>query len=161
MFENSHTQEKIITELVDTIEQLQPHSLIYCAGEIVPALEALREHDCEVYRVEHFDELESLPRTELGVVFDYLEHLPEEEALQLLCRMRNLKCERLWVAVRTCPQWSFNTMIGIGFNRNNCYEDGERQVCTYSYDLATYNRKREWNNSRFWANPQNWGKYRW
>ena len=161
MLPDSPTQELIIAELVETIEQLRPESLVYCTGEQVPALEALSEHDCRVDRVEHINELEQLPRFELGVIFDHLEQLSPEEGVQLLCRMRNLKCEKLWVAVTTCSQWDFNTMIGLGFNRRHCYREDEREVCTYSYDLASYNRKREWNNPRFWANPENWGKYRW
>ena len=31
----------------------------------------------------------------------------------------------------------------------------------YSYNLQTYNKKRGWNNSDGWANPENFEKFRW
>ena len=34
-------------------------------------------------------------------------------------------------------------------------------VTVNANDLDNYNFERSWNNSRFWANPENWGKYWW
>lgn len=31
----------------------------------------------------------------------------------------------------------------------------------FSYNLKTYNNKRNWNNPEGWANPENFDKYRW
>ena len=31
----------------------------------------------------------------------------------------------------------------------------------YSYNIKTYNNKRDWNNPEGWANPENFEKYRW
>ncbi|MBR9910456.1 MAG: hypothetical protein GYB33_08925 [Gammaproteobacteria bacterium] len=152
---------EIIPELIATIEGLQPDSLVYCTGDPVPALEALEQQGCRVARVHNIDELDDLPHFELGVVFDYLEQQPVEEGRHLLCRLRNLKCDKVWVAVLTCPEWNFNSMIGLGFKREHCYSSGDSELCSYSYDIASYNRKRDWNNPKFWANPENWGKYRW
>ena len=40
-------------------------------------------------------------------------------------------------------------------------EFSEKDLCCYSYNLKTYNIKRDWNNSKGWANPENFEKYRW
>lgn len=152
---------QIISELISTIEKLQPASLLYCTPERIPALDALATQERQVAHVRGEQELEALPRMELGVVFDCLEQLGVKQGTQLLGKLRNLKCEKLWVAVNTASNWHFTTMIGLGFTQVNCYVSGDEEFCTYSYDIATYNHKRSWNNSRFWANPENWGKYRW
>ena len=40
-------------------------------------------------------------------------------------------------------------------------EFSEKDLCCHSYNLKTYNIKRDWNNSKGWANPENFEKYRW
>jgi len=158
---NKLLMRHVITEAIDTIERLKPESLVYCTGEVIPALEALNNQDCIVSRACNLEDLENLPRFELGIIFDYLEQRQPEQGTQFLCRLRNVKCEKLWVAAMTSADWNFNTMISLGFERAHCYVENNIELCTYSYDIATYNRQREWNNPRFWANPENWGKYRW
>ena len=31
----------------------------------------------------------------------------------------------------------------------------------FTYNLESYNKKRNWNNADGWANPENFDKYRW
>ena len=40
-------------------------------------------------------------------------------------------------------------------------EFSEKNLCCHSYNLKTYNIKRDWNNPKGWANPENFYKYRW
>ena len=40
-------------------------------------------------------------------------------------------------------------------------EFSEKDLHCHSYNLKTYNIKRDWNNSKGWANPENFNKYRW
>ena len=40
-------------------------------------------------------------------------------------------------------------------------EFSEKDLCCHSYNLKTYNIKRDWNNPKGWANPENFNKYRW
>ena len=40
-------------------------------------------------------------------------------------------------------------------------EFSDKDLCCYSYNLKTYNIKRDWNNPKGWANPENFNKYRW
>ena len=40
-------------------------------------------------------------------------------------------------------------------------EFSEKDLCCHSYNLKTYNIKRDWNNSKGWANHENFKKYRW
>ena len=57
------------------------------------------------------------------------------------------------------------------FNFENINEDllklglvkefSEKDLHCHSYNLKTYNIKRDWNNPKGWANPENFNKYRW
>ena len=40
-------------------------------------------------------------------------------------------------------------------------EFSDKDLCCHSYNLKTYNTKRDWNNPKGWANPENFNKYRW
>ena len=40
-------------------------------------------------------------------------------------------------------------------------EFSEKDLHCHSYNLKTYNIKRDWNNPKGWANPENFNKYRW
>lgn len=47
--------------------------------------------------------------------------------------------------------------LGLGFVR--CALTGQQRF--YLFDLKTYKPAPDWLNPRFWANPQNWNKFRW
>ncbi len=40
-------------------------------------------------------------------------------------------------------------------------EFSEKDLHCHSYNLKNYNIKRDWNNPKGWANPENFNKYRW
>lgn len=161
MIPEKRLPKRIISESIEAIERVKPLSLVYCSDESVPALDKLVEQGCKVSRAQSLEDLEKLPRFELGLVFDYLEQRTSEDGIQFLCRLRNLKCDKLWVAVATSDDWNLNMMISLGFKREHCLVERGNEICTYGYDIATYNHERKWNNPRYWANPENWGKYRW
>lgn len=151
----------LLTRLAEALARWQPHSLIYCADEPIPALAKLADEGCDIVHVRNFSELEGQARFDVGIVLDYLEAQPLAEGTQLLGRLRNLHCAKIWVAVARTSQWDFNAMLGLGFQREPSSAALGGEVCIYSYDLGTYNKKREWNTPKYWANPQNWGKYWW
>ena len=152
---------QVIAELIDILTELQPASLVYCSAEPIPALDLLAERDC---RIRHFQTPAAVDPTDtydMGVVLDCLEHCSLDQGAQLLGILRNVMCKQLWVVVPSGGEWSFKRVLGFGFKRLNCYQEGDDEICSYSYDIASYNRKRSWNTPQYWANPENWGKYRW
>ena len=50
-------------------------------------------------------------------------------------------------------------MLRLGFQKE-LLDKNNRLKC-FSYNLKTYNKKRSWNNSKGWANPENFDKFRW
>tara|TARA_B100000965_G_C19174143_1_gene575924 strand:- start:112 stop:570 length:459 start_codon:yes stop_codon:yes gene_type:complete len=50
-----------------------------------------------------------------------------------------------------------DSLLKLGFQK----EFDNKDLSFFAYNLNTYNNKRDWNNSKGWANPENFNKYRW
>ncbi len=55
-------------------------------------------------------------------------------------------------------QWQFTDYLAMGFKHIAGTEDGLR---IFSYAIENYQPTHDWLNSRFWANPEMYDKYRW
>ena len=71
-----------------------------------------------------------------------------------LTRLRDLLARQVWVL--THPTHT-QRLRELGFS---CIEDlGEWQM--WQFNILEYKHIPDWFNSKYWANPENWGKYRW
>lgn len=102
---------------------------------------------------------EQIPSTALAIAA-----LPTETgvpaARQLIACLRDLKARQLLVFV---PEKLLDdtALLGLGLTRQARYElEGERWQA-WSFDIRHYKSVPDWLNPRFWANPENWNKYRW
>ena len=48
-------------------------------------------------------------------------------------------------------------LLKLGFQK----EFENKDLIFFAYNLKTYNNKRDWNNYKGWANPENFNKFRW
>jgi hypothetical protein len=53
--------------------------------------------------------------------------------------------------------WQFADFLGLGFKLH--FQDDDNQI--FFYAIESYQIKKDWLNARFWANPENFDKYRW
>ncbi|WP_111641338.1 DUF6231 family protein [Marinimicrobium alkaliphilum] len=97
---------------------------------------------------------------DLALVTDTLEHRDKSEARQLLGQLRNYGTRQIAVLVTDSTPWTLSDFIGLGFRRQ-AQLDTDPPLSLYTYNIDTYNHKRPWNNARFWANPERWGKHWW
>lgn len=80
------------------------------------------------------------------------------QATQMLSRLRDLLAERvLVITVENSVTWPVNTMLSFGFKRIAELKGYQ----AWGFDIHTYKEVPDWLNAKFWANPQNWGKYWW
>jgi len=84
----------------------------------------------------------------------------ERHARQLIAVMRDLLARQLLVFV---PEKLLDdtSLIGLGLNRQARFETDDVHWQAWSYDIRTYKSVPDWLNPRFWANPENWNKFRW
>lgn len=63
-----------------------------------------------------------------------------------------------------CPtnmEQLFTSYLSLAFQQGPGVEWLEKHYQCYHYDISRYNFKRSWNNPKFWANPENFNRYRW
>ncbi len=105
--------------------------------------------------------LNDIGHVDMALVIDLTEALDKRDAIELLGRLRTLHTDLLYVLTAADPRWSLTDWLALALQRAGEFDDDGRLLTLYRYDLGSYNRKRSWNNSQYWANPDNWGKYRW
>ena len=83
-----------------------------------------------------------------------------QEARQLVAAMRDLLARQMLVFV---PENLLDgtTLRGLGLTLQARLEADGAQWHAWSYDIRTYKSVPDWLNPKFWANPENWDKYRW
>ncbi|MDF1628614.1 MAG: DUF6231 family protein [Alcanivoracaceae bacterium] len=158
------------TALAAILESVQPSSLLLISLNPVPQIEQwCQHHGASLQTLSESDPvtpLGKLERFDMAIIADQLEYMTREAGAQLIGLLRNLHTERVVVLYQQqlAPQtlrWASNGFLAMGMRRDALFRQDDREMALYSYDLARYNFSREWNNSRFWANPENWGKYWW
>jgi hypothetical protein len=96
---------------------------------------------------------------DLVVVEEELLKLPRERAIQTLSRLRDLHARRLVVLLPPHPDASHTVqhedLISLGLKAL------ESKPGIFYHDLYDYKDTPDWLNNRYWANPENWDKFRW
>lgn len=93
--------------------------------------------------------------------------LPWRDALHVLSALRDLHARQLlaFVPVSAWQQadshWQPDQLRALGLQQQARFEQDGELVEAWSFDIRTYKAVPDWLNPRFWANPENWNKYRW
>lgn len=97
--------------------------------------------------------LKKSTRVDLAVVH-HIDQLPKELLFPLLGILKNLRSDQVWLVVGKGASHTPQELIAHGFRKDPMPD--KCPFLSYSYNLETYNHQRDWNNARFWANPENW-----
>lgn len=101
-------------------------------------------------------------RFDLALVVDCLEHLPKRAGLELLGGIRNLNASRIAVmADLAASGWQDTDFFSLALNASERFVRDGQELRLFTYDLLDYKQVPDWLNARFWANPENFGKYWW
>ena len=99
---------------------------------------------------------------DLAVISDLTETLPLQAGQQWLGYLRNLHAPHIILIADPAQAqqqgWQFRDYLAMGLHHIAGTNDG---LQVFSYAIENYQPKRDWLNSRFWANPENYDKYRW
>ena len=163
--------------LANLLADHKPNSLLLMGNTSLPAL----QH----YQSEHPQlAITSLPlatdnslanidsRFDICLITPEFTQLPKPDATELLAGIRNRLCHVIYLFLQlNCNSeqqtvWSEGDLYGLGLKRiaqfNQDSEAGDaRQLSCFGYEIESYIKKRDWNNSKYWANPENFGKYWW
>ena len=159
---SSRTPQQALAAL---LEHYAPQRLLL-VGTSFPALEAFAAaHPQAQIAVAHPGALPAelaAQRFDLAVLVDCLEHLSNQQGLQLLGGIRNLNASRVAVLVDLAASgWRDTDFYALALQDSERFQRDEQVLNLFTYDLRDYKQVPDWLNAKFWANPQNFGKYWW
>ncbi len=154
--------------LAGIIDSLGCRSVLLCSHSPLDGLDGLcAELNCAL-TVALTDQaaMPSIPqqRFDLAIVADYLEHHPQAQGEILVSRLRNLHSNHIAVFQQdSAPgKWPESAFYALALKHQHTFEHTDSNpLALYTYDIESYNHRRTWNNARFWANPENFGRYWW
>lgn len=73
-----------------------------------------------------------------------------------ITRLRDLLARR--VLILASPQHT-PLLRALGFSQIEQLEEAD--LIIWQFNILSYKQVPDWLNSKYWANPENWGKYRW
>ncbi|MDF1588023.1 MAG: DUF6231 family protein [Gammaproteobacteria bacterium] len=144
------------------VKQFNPNSVLL-VGEVAMSCfkqhQDIRSHHLTTpYTLEH---LAKIPPIELAIVSEITDLLPKTTATKFLGMIRNYHASHIIViskiAQGTNDGWQLADFLAMGMK--HIANTTEHQL--FSYAIESYQPKHDWLNSRFWANPENYDKYRW
>ena len=160
---STHSPQQALAALLE--KEKPARLLIVSAGEF-PAVSAycashIDSDTCQVPAAPLPPEV-AARRFDLAIVADCLEHLPKRVALELIAGIRNLNAHRLAVMVdlKACD-WCEADFYALAMQASVRFQREQQTLHLFTYDLHDYKQVPDWLNAKFWANPQNYGKYWW
>lgn len=101
-------------------------------------------------------------RFDLALALDCLEHLGKPEGTRLLAGIRNLNASCIAVlADPVASGWNDTDFYALALQASERFARDQQVLTLYTYDVREYKQVPDWLNAKFWANPENYGKYWW
>ncbi|MEB0045804.1 MULTISPECIES: DUF6231 family protein [unclassified Pseudomonas] len=152
--------------LAALLDRYAPARLLLIGASEFPALEAFKlahPDSCVAFAAPGaLPQALAAQRFDLALVVDCLEHLPKRDGLNLLGGIRNLNASRIAVlADLQASGWLETDFFSLALQASERFQRDDQVLTLFTYDLLDYKQVPDWLNSRFWANPENFGKYWW
>ena len=154
-------EQNVITSMLDDLSQEQPIQTALCIGQ---NLEQYDQNQSIHWTYFNVTELLSLPftqRYDLGfVVLDNLEMsgLSDTTKAQFLVKLRDLMAKKLVVVTN---EQDHKLMRSLGFTQLIEKSAQDNDLAIWQFNILNYKHVPDWFNSKYWANPENWNKFRW
>ncbi|NWB91982.1 DUF6231 family protein [Pseudomonas agarici] len=160
---SSRTPQQALAALLD---RYAPQNLLLVGAGSFPALEAFQAaHPQTQVAVAEPGALPAelaVRRFDLALVIDCLEHLPKRAGRELLGGIRNLNASRIAVLVdMPASGWQDSDFFALALQSSERFQRDQQVLTLFTYDLREYKQVPDWLNAKFWANPENFGKYWW
>lgn len=107
------------------------------------------------------ERLSKISPIDLAIISEITDSLSKTAATEFLGMIRNYHASHIIVITKIAQvsdqQWRLADFLAMGMK--HIADTTEHQL--FSYAIENYQPKHDWLNSRFWANPENYDKYRW
>ena len=154
-------EQNVITSMLDDFAQEQPIHTAICIGQDLTQVQCHQSILWHHFSVSAFLNLPFQQRYDMGVVmldsFE-MQDLDAQKMSQILVKLRDLFAKRLVVVSRLQDE---KLLRALGFTQLIDKTTHEADFALWQFNILTYKHVPDWFNSKFWANPENWDKFRW
>jgi len=155
--------EPLLPALARRLADIEPSRVLLVGSEAAALVHALR-----IPSEVRLEPLGATPPADtpydLALVAGELRSAPAER-LGVLARLRDLYARRtlLLTGLEAAQSDTLEhaSVMALGFVHVDRYDYEGRSLRLYEFDIGTYKTTPDWLNSRDWANPRLWDKYRW
>ncbi|MFC6052097.1 hypothetical protein A6M14_05330 [Acinetobacter sp. Ac_877] len=151
----------VITSMLDDLSKEQPVHTAICIGQNLEQYDLNQTIQWCYFNVSDFLNLPFTQRYDLAfVLFDTDEtlNLSMQDKSKLLVKLRDLMAKRLVVVSRLDDE---KLLRSLGFTQLIDKTMHDNDFALWQFNILTYKHVPDWFNSKFWANPENWNKFRW
>lgn len=159
--------------LYELLEATAPRTLLCVTAS--PSLSSVDQYlahhdDCDVTTmppIEASAHLAEQGRYDYAVLSGALEAMEHDDGAALIARLRDFHCHRFALACthadahHTEGAWPEAELLAMSLSLHRRVAEDGVWYSVYTYDIDTFNRRREWNDPTNWANPENFRRYRW
>lgn len=151
----------VITSMLDDLCNEQPIQTALCIGQNLAQYATQHTIQWHYFSLIEFLNLPFTQRYDLGfVILNSLEFKDgsEQQKTQLLVKLRDLMAKRLVIVSGLQDE---KLLRALGFTQLIDKITHEQDFALWQFNILTYKHVPDWFNSKFWANPENWNKFRW
>ena len=151
-------EQNVITSMLDDLSKEQPIHTALCIGQKIDQNASIQ---WSYFSVTDFLNLPFTQRYDLGfVLFDTeeMQTISDSQKSQLLVKLRDLMAKRIVVVSNLSDE---KLLRSLGFTQLIDKTTHESDFALWQFNILTYKHVPDWCNSKFWANPENWDKFRW
>lgn len=153
-------EHNVITSMLDDLCQEQPIRTALCLGQdLSPYTLATIEWD--YFNPKPFLSLPFQKRYDVAVVMlksAEFTLMGDSQKIQILVKLRDLMAKRIVVLSSLKEE---KLLRALGFTQLMDKNTQDYNVALWQFNILTYKHIPDWLNAKFWANPENWDKFRW
>lgn len=154
-------EQNVITSMLDDLFKEQPIQTALCIGQNLEQYDNNQSIQWHYFSVTEFLNLPFTQRYDVSfVLLDSQELLAisNTQKSQLLVKLRDLMAKRIVVVSQLQDE---KLLRALGFTQLIDRTLHDRDFALWQFNILTYKHVPDWFNSKFWANPENWNKFRW
>ncbi|ENW04959.1 DUF6231 family protein [Acinetobacter beijerinckii] len=151
-------EQNVIASMLDDLSKEQSIHTALCIGQHIDQNTSIQWH---YFNVTAFLNLPFTQRYDLGFVLfdtDEMQSISEVQKSQLLVKLRDLMAKRIVVVSKLNDE---KLLRSLGFTQLIDKTTHDSDFALWQFNILTYKHVPDWFNSKFWANPENWNKFRW
>lgn len=151
-------EQNVIASMLDDLSKEQSIHSALCIGQHIDQNASIQWH---YFNVTDFLNLPFTQRYDLGFVLfdtDEMQSISEVQKSQLLVKLRDLMAKRIVVVSKLNDE---KLLRSLGFTQLIDKTTHDSDFALWQFNILTYKHVPDWFNSKFWANPENWNKFRW